>query len=235
MAKLYGKQSQYLIKGEQKNIFMIILAASLLLVLLVFWILFSLEYFSSFSNANKLVFSLSVSAVALFIGFKNKHFMKAIDNFYHGRSGEGAVWYTLKELPDEYIVFQDIKDNRLGNIDFAVVGPTGIFAIEVKSMGGFIRSSKYLSQALKQTRREAAVLKDLIKEKIGIDIWVEPVLVYSNKLARVRFGLHQIEKVYVVQKRWLNKVIYSNSSKPALTPEQIKKIEAVLGAGKVIQ
>jgi hypothetical protein len=42
---------------------------------------------------------------------------------------------------------------------------------------------------------------------LNLDINVQPVLVFSNKFAKVRFGLNQQKGVYIIQKAWLKKLL----------------------------
>lgn len=61
-----------------------------------------------------------------------------------GAEGEAKVLRALADLPDEFILFNQLKipDSSLPNgrreIDFLVVAPSGLFMIEVKNSGGLI-------------------------------------------------------------------------------------------------
>ena len=48
---------------------------------------------------------------------------------------------------------------------------------------------------------------DLIKSKLNLEIKVQPVLVFSNKFAKVRLGMKTYRGVHVVGKSWLNKLL----------------------------
>lgn len=224
MARMYGGKSDFLIKGDRRNYYYVIFIGVFLFFALIGWSVLVLNNFTNFSITTQYILGISFSIIVLYIGKITKSFKIASDNFYYGRKGEGAIWCELMELSDTYVVFQDIPSQQLGNIDFAVVGPTGIFAIEVKSRGGFIRYAP--EKYLKQARGEAQLLHDLIKEKTGIDRWVEPVLVYSNYFARVRFGKKLIEKVHVIQKGWLLDILTDGQG--AFNENEIKKIESAL-------
>ena len=57
-----------------------------------------------------------------------------------GRKGESAVTKTLKSLPDDYVVLNDIVlPDRKGNVDHVLIGPNGVFVIETKNYSGFIK------------------------------------------------------------------------------------------------
>lgn len=59
-------------------------------------------------------------------------------NWRKGADGEAMVSDILRELPDDYIVVNDIT-KKLGNIDHVVIGPTGIYVINTKKWRGSIR------------------------------------------------------------------------------------------------
>jgi hypothetical protein len=50
-----------------------------------------------------------------------------------GALGERWVHLELQRLPKEYLHVNDFHNSKRGNVDFVVVGSTGIFAIEVKN------------------------------------------------------------------------------------------------------
>ena len=60
---------------------------------------------------------------------------------YRGKRGEQRVFSILKQLPDEYYVWNDIVIQRNGysvQIDHVVISPYGIFVIETKNYTGWI-------------------------------------------------------------------------------------------------
>lgn len=154
---------------------------------------------------------------------------KKSNQFHHGWKGEYTILDILKNLSDDYVVFCDVNLSNKGNIDFVLLGPCGLLSIEVKSHIGkitfannqLLRNGYPFAEKdiLKQTLREALDLHDYLKEKAQIDLFVTPVLVFSNKLAQVRFGLNPINNTLVIQKEYLIKLIES-------LPEAINRQEA---------
>jgi len=55
-----------------------------------------------------------------------------------GLKGEQWVFEELSKLPSNYSVFRNIKVKEYLDVDLVVVGPTGVFAVEVKNVGGYI-------------------------------------------------------------------------------------------------
>src|SRR4030043_333797 len=126
MARFYESKSGYLIKNEKINRIAVVVYCVIGLVIL----------YVVFINNFQHLFSLSgIIALAIvfgpFIGFamyRIKKHEKEYNCFYRGRKGEGANWDKLKELTDDYSIFQSLKiGDNLGNIDFAVVGPGGFY------------------------------------------------------------------------------------------------------------
>jgi hypothetical protein len=60
--------------------------------------------------------------------------------WFLGRKGESRVIETLKSLPDDYVVLNDIvlPDSK-GNVDHVLIGSNGVFVIETKNYSGFVR------------------------------------------------------------------------------------------------
>ena len=68
-----------------------------------------------------------------------------------GAAGEEDAAALLSNLPDEYTVFRNAVAAGL-EIDFIVVGPTGVFAIEVKAYSGTLLGDYSEQQWLKRKR-----------------------------------------------------------------------------------
>jgi len=236
MAKTYGERSEHLVKNENKFSFYWKLG-----VLILFTLVFSIILYFSFNLINSNVNSYVVTfLLILFLAFIKKlgkgliayqKFSKGkAINFFEGRKGEEEVLNVLRELSEDYIVFYDINLYARGNIDFVVLGPCGLLAIEVKSYKGKITywGGKLLrdgfkikeKEVLRQTMTGALDLNCYLKEKLQKNFFVTPVLVFSDKYASVRFGLNPVGNVFVVQKDYLIKLIEA-------LPEAISREEAI--------
>jgi len=141
-------------------------------------------------------------------------------SFKKGLKGSGAIWYELHKLPKEYDVYQHcIFPGRTADIDFVVVGPAGVFVIEVKSHDGkiefrgneFIRNGKSFEKNIRfQVEIQYHELHEYLLQETGKDIFVIPIIAFSNRWARLKFGLQKIKHIYVIKKPWLLKTIYQN-------------------------
>jgi hypothetical protein len=170
--------------------------------------------------------------IILFIVYQIKCRSRDFSSFRNGQKGESAVWYELEKLSDDFIIFQDVKIGERGNIDFVVLGPTGLFTLEVKSHKGNINfngtdllkdNNVFERDVLSQTMAEALNLHSYLLVKTNQELFIEPVLVFSNYRARVHFGLNRVKNIFVIQKKYLKKLIYSQPEK--YSQELILKIE----------
>jgi len=155
------------------------------------------------------------------------------DKFNRGLVGENEIDDELNKLGSEFIVIKSGLDTDRGNIDKIVIGTTGVWVLEVKSHSGhftfdgkhLLRNGKTMDKDfLGQAYAEAKTLQEIIKTKAGIDLFVNPVLVFSNKYAQARFGLKKLNGVYAIRKDWLIKLI-TESKINSLSGEDIEKIK----------
>ncbi len=165
-----------------------------------------------------------------------KKYSRKLDNFFSGSKGESDVGdVLLNDLPKSYINLPDINLERKGNIDYVLVGPTGIWIIEVKSHVGNMtfdgtalrRGGKLLEKDfLKQSWAEAYSVKNLLKQKIGRDFFVQPVIVFSNSRAKMKFGFNKVRGVYIINLNWLSKLVLRGEY--ALKTEDVEAITDII-------
>ncbi|MGK2848937.1 MAG: nuclease-related domain-containing protein [Minisyncoccota bacterium] len=232
MAKVYGKPSSYLRKKD----FHYAIKACLTWLGGVSIALILVQALSLYSNKliGLLVTLTLVSFLSILIYKFYKEDQKISDKFFQGREGESIILKELKKLPDTFRIFFDVKIQKLSNIDLVVVGPTGIFTVEVKSHKGIVEyKNEKLSvngfspgkDFLKQAKSESKSLHEFLK-KNGVEIWVKPILVFSGK-AIMHFGLNPVDRVFVVQKDFLLKVIL-DTQKETLSEDKVLEIEETL-------
>jgi hypothetical protein len=156
----------------------------------------------------------------------------------NGLIGEIKISAILDQLPKPYYVFENIvcAPGR-GDIDSIVVGPTGVWAIEVKhvakeikySQGQLTRNGRlFWKDPLKQTFAEAACLAAMLQTK-GCKIeGVKPVLVFSARYAKVQLGKEHYQGVQVISHRWLRDLIENESVSSKLSETEINQIVEVI-------
>jgi nuclease-like protein len=134
--------------------------------------------------------------------------------YYRGRLGEKSVRQLLQKLPDDYSVFCDVRlGDHKGNLDFVVVGPGGVFILEVKSHGGEIGYNGYAltvnghtfadKNFFNQIHGQTWALKNYLDEHGAGGIYIHSALVFSHPHARTHFGYNLTNHIYIIQKDFL--------------------------------
>ncbi|NTU66874.1 MAG: NERD domain-containing protein [Candidatus Moranbacteria bacterium] len=138
MAQFFGGRSRFIIIMQKMN-YIAALTMWVILAYLAYRYIGQLFAFKSAPILSSAVLSIIYFPVAYWALKEKIKYERDGKNYKQGGKGEGAIYYELLKLSDNYLVFQDVKfPTKDFNIDFVVVGPTGIFAIEVKSHKGII-------------------------------------------------------------------------------------------------
>jgi len=239
---MHGKQSEYLRNSQLKNLlhgtmWRIIGIAILLIVL------FIISKIAIKLTGYTLVIVLVLIILFLkgpfdrFITRSYRKPEKTADKFYRGRKGEDAIRDDLEALPDDFHIFFDVTvPGGYGNVDFVIAGPTGVFAVEVKSHRGEVgfdgqeltnNGKRFEKDFLKQAKGEALQVSNFLKNKLQRNIFIQSVLVFSNYV-KIHFGMNQVNGVYVIQKYYVQKLITAGSQR--LSAEEVTKIKDELQA-----
>jgi hypothetical protein len=144
-----------------------------------------------------------------------------------GVDGEVQIARMLEELEDRGYRVEEHIDIGFGDVDLVVVGPTGVFAIEVKNWAGTARqldgrlwrNGSDASTSVRQAIRGAVA----IRQRLGVP-WVEAILAIPN--GKVVGAPIDLKRVLVVDRDHLIPVI---AERPArLSPIQVNQILATL-------
>lgn len=234
MTHLYGGQSKYLIDNKKKNLDVMIFFGIIALLSYLALFIYGFIYRIGFLRLSALLWI--VNGFASLLALRMFVYKKHAGNFYFGSKAESLVWYLLRELPDTFHVFQDIKNiNGLwGNIDFMVVGPTGVYTVEVKSHKGVIRFDGsrltrdrwgFLKDFLKQAKRQSFAIHQFVQEKTGEYQFVNPLIVFTSSRAHIRLDNGMISPV---------NVLYANNLVQFIQNEKIcldyNNVEKIIGA-----
>lgn len=112
-----------------------------------------------------------------------------------GIFGEAAIEKELLKLSNEFHIFKSLYFGY-GDVDFTVVGPTGVFTIEVKAHKGrvtfdgqqLVRNNQpFQKNFLNQVWGEKKNLENYLSSS-GIKINSVPILVFSEAWVKVGFG-----------------------------------------------
>ncbi len=180
MAKFTNKRGWYLLNKAGFYILALILF-SITTFLLNRWVS---PYFPEHGILEIL---LQIFIVVLFIAamIEANRWCKKTNNYLTGDDGEVIIEDILKKLPDEFIVIPDLKLPKQGNIDFVVVGPTGIFALEVKNfrqLYNFNLAKNYRKSSVYQTNRNAITLGTYLRTTLNDPYVIAvPVLVFAKE------------------------------------------------------
>jgi len=116
-----------------------------------------------------------------------------------GWDGEREFMLHLKDLPDTYTVISDLDfADSYGNIDYLIIGPTGLFSIDVKNWRGIVSSNGNGELLLNgkptdkpQIRyftRRTMELKDRIKALTTLDPYVQCVFAFLRTRVEANWG-----------------------------------------------
>lgn len=105
-------------------------------------IIFIISFLALLSTLNLIYLLLTLAGVLLSV-YGNNLINKGKEEGYSwkkGNEGEIIVADYLDTLPEDYLIFNDVKIPGMGgNIDHIVIGPTGIYVIETKNYTGKYR------------------------------------------------------------------------------------------------
>jgi hypothetical protein len=178
---------------------------SLFLGLILVWVDMAIVHFSFIPSLFCIAVLLSLFAVV------KKYIDTSLPMAYryrNGAHGEEVVKKILNELPDEYTVIADVRvPSTRNNVDFVVIGPTGIFVLEVKNVRGevTVEEEKILENGrllqhhdvLEQVRKEYWGVHGLLEKKIGNGFFVVPILVFANNKVHMHLP-SKIREIHMV-------------------------------------
>lgn len=133
--------------------------------------------------------------------------IKVIQVRMQGAGGELGVRMTLRGLDDRFRVLGSVVIGNKGDIDFIVVGPTGVWVIEVKSHKGRIRVENnrllrddrpFDKDFLRQVWGATYALKDELKRRFSKTLHIQPVVVFSSPYAKLGIEWNRADDAYVI-------------------------------------
>ncbi|PKO00555.1 MAG: hypothetical protein CVU42_03160 [Chloroflexi bacterium HGW-Chloroflexi-4] len=115
--------------------------------------------------------------------------VKEVTRARKGAKAEVRVDSIFLDMKEDYFIINDIE-TTYGNIDHVIIKrDAGIFLIETKSHYGKVTvqdNTIYINEHLpekdfiSQTMKNTYWLRDRLKECIGFDVWVHPIIVFTN-------------------------------------------------------
>jgi hypothetical protein len=189
-----------------------------------------------------LLFLLLLVVVPISLRKVVRDFNKKVVEDKRGLHAEQAVRDALANLDErQYAVFHGLY-RGYGDIDHAVIGPTGAFVIETKSNHGDVsvdemgrltidRGDQPRKNYRKQATQEAWQVKDYLAEH-GIEgIFVQPLLAlpFANVPDGLSFGaVGSSGYVPIVGTKAILQFIYQHRPSGSFTPDLVERCRAVL-------
>jgi len=230
MKKSYGKAGQGAREMAFKRELMVGGIAGIMLLLIWIWSK-NMASIASLGLPAVIILVISFKVIVSALEKKGKHLKKRAKDANKGALAEERVETKLAALPEGFVSFNDLAFPGF-NIDHVAVGHGGVFVIETKSHGGkvtnngnqlLLNGSAPDKDFINQTWSQTYHIKNLLKQKLGTDIPVHPVLCFTNAFVQVR---GTVKGVSVVNSGYLNTHI--GKQKPALDKSQFAQVVASL-------
>ena len=159
------------------------------------------------------------------------------NNWSRGMQGEIIAANKLAEImrDKKWHVFHGLRILSIGDIDHIIVSPKGVFAIETKTPRGikiFYENGEVRvddrpplrnPNPIKQAKRNAAKLSELIGQKTGMSVWVTPIVCFPGMFVDSK---EANPEVMVMNQKQIRSSLPSEDS---LSEDQIRKIADALG------
>ena len=149
--------------------------------------------FASYGILGFLVFIVLMKFIDKWSDKKVTAYRKVERRAERGAKAEETVASILGNLEGDYALLHDV-DTGYGDIDHIILSKEhGVFLIETKSHHGdvtasngklFINNQLPEKDFISQTLRNMMWLKKRIKERTGLDVWIQPVIVFTNAFVR---------------------------------------------------
>jgi len=142
-------------------------------------------------------------------------FRKREGDAIRGAEAEESVGTILDRLADNHVVLHDVEC-AYGNIDHLILRKDGaVFVIETKSTGGqvseqngqlLINGKPPQKDFIRQTRRNAVWVSDVLQTQLGIVPWVNGAVVFARAYVSVRGDVGTIAVINASYlERWMAK------------------------------
>lgn len=168
-----------------------------------------------------IVIAVVISLLTDYIDSKAKRMIKEEHRAIRGAQGEEQIGSLLESLGDDYFVIHDVE-SAYGNIDHVVISKLGeVFLIETKAHGGRVSSANGQlllnghtpeKDFIGQTLRNTYWLKDKIHSDIGLDVWINSILVFTNAFVE---RIAPIKEVTVINRRYLTAALQKKVASPS--------------------
>ena len=235
----YTKREYKRNKGIFLIIKLIIAAACLLLSSILLYAILKIPLTPIILISTVIIFFIAFKFMYSFLK-QNKSDVNKNDNTWgKGLAAEDTVGKSLLALPPEYKVIEDFNTGR-GNIDVIVIGPTGLFTIEVKATKGFVsyRNGQLTIDGrfpekdyIAQTEAERYWLSNTLRQNFNTDYPVTGLLEFPfGKIDKGTINGPIKDGVWIGEGNFHRYLI--NKSRNHLSPDEIERIYTFLNTLK---
>lgn len=160
-----------------------------------------------------------------------------------GALGEKEIACYLKRLPDTYTVINDLHfADSYGNIDHVVIGPTGVFAIDVKNWRGtvsadgkgelLLNGKPTDKPEIKNFTRRAMELRNRIQALTKLETYIQCVFIFPHTQLETKWGA--TGHVHCVNADKMEDYITQSRSAPPISARDIPRLVSAIEALKNI-
>lgn len=240
MRKIYKHKNKNKLKVALLFVAQIILGVLPVILLIIF-------IYGEFHEENKFV---SIIFILLMFGCSTSSFYisRRYNILASGLYGEKQLLKTAKKIKGNWRIFANVpvhyKKNR-SEIDLFIVSEKGVIIAEVKNHSGIIsghyndpnwlqkkiyRDGKVTENQfynpLRQTKLQREILKSIFRN-VGIDVWIDSVLIFSSTNLKLKLVLRDNDFVYNDTENLL-KFIKDYQPKRLLSADEVKKIANII-------
>jgi hypothetical protein len=149
-----------------------------------------------------------------------------------GAIGEALVVSTLAELPDEFVVINDIS-KRFGNIDHVVIGPTGVYVVDAKNWKGTVKADGQGELLLNGQPLNKPPIKVMLKGVMDFqsklkaltetDYFVRGIIVFPNAYVEANYG--STRQIHCLRNERMIDYLRDQTFARKLSPNDVERIK----------
>ena len=150
-----------------------------------------------------------------------------------GAVGEALVAATLNELPNEFIVVNDVS-KRFGNIDHMVIGPTGVYVVDTKNWKGTVQADGNGELLLNGQALNKLAIKGMLgavmdfqsklKALTEMDYFVRGLMVFPSAYVEANYG--STRQIHCLRSERLVDYLRDQTFAKKLSADDVKRIKA---------
>jgi len=215
-----GHSARQIAKRRHLQRALIGLSATMLLFVALTFIPFDYEGFKSWG----ILLGILIAALIAdrFVNSKIDHITKWERKALRGAAAEETIGALLEQVQEPRALFHDV-DTGYGDIDHILLSPDlGVILIETKSHHGtvevidgilLINGRPPEKDFIRQTLRNTLKLRARIEKITGIEVWIQPIIVFTNAFVR---EWSPVQGIRLRNQKYLLKAIEETSFTPAI-------------------